>query len=63
MDMRISAEVLNAEAFVDWLNERGHNAATHPHTGNFIDGTWVATDAALDAMLAGLYQEFRNDSR
>ena len=63
MDMQISAEVLNAAAFVTWLNAHGHNAATHPRTGNFIDGVWTAVDEDAARVIADLYRRFQNDSR
>ena len=58
-----SIEVANdtpeAEEFVAWLKNRGHDA-TVGRSGNYVDGVWTSCSAEASDIMRGLWQGYCN---
>ena len=60
MKIEIAVDNENAEEFATWLQGQGHDAHVGTSTGNYIDGTWTATDEQANEIMRGLWDRYCN---
>jgi len=58
--IEIASDHAEAEEFVSWLNNQGHDALIGTSTGNYIDGIWTSTDPEMSEIMNGLWGEYCN---
>ena len=46
------------EQFVEWLNEKGHDAKAGNTTGSYVDGRWTSNDEGANQIMNALWDEF-----
>jgi len=58
--IEIASDHPDAEEFVSWLNNQGHDASIGTSTGSYIDGVWTSTDPEMSESMNTLWSAYCN---